>query len=333
MQNLASSIDSRAGSPIHGTCILRRSRSRTLVNDSVDLLPQQRPHETEAQRQVVEVPIPVANQVNDQAIENRPVVADTEPPAQAEVPTLKVNIEGGHESEDDFDPDWSSDSIVSSNSSFYQSTSARKRRKRRYSPNRGPVQRTNTGSVPRVMTRRLSKIMTTGLESSREKSLRDQATPAFDSKSFSLKCPTVDESILIIFKQLKKLSAESAKYKIMDIAKPLLAFRGACESEAMTVDNICDLVDLSLDLWAVTFNHVTHSRRSNILKVTDADLLLLLNNPDHFAEDQITYLFGDKFVAALRNQASHMSTMMHVKKVIKLWKRRGLLSAATQIFS
>ena len=42
---------------------------------------------------------------------------------------------------------------------------------------------------------------------------------------------------------------------------------------------------------------------------------MLLNNPDHFSENEIAYLFGDKFVAAMRNQASHMSTMAHVKRV------------------
>jgi len=51
---------------------------------------------------------------------------------------------------------------------------------------RGPVQGTYTGSVPREVTRRLTKIMSVGLESSLAKSLRDKATPAFDSDCFGM---------------------------------------------------------------------------------------------------------------------------------------------------
>ena len=51
---------------------------------------------------------------------------------------------------------------------------------------RGPVQRTYTGSVPREVTRKLTKIMSVGLESSLAKSLRDKATPAFDSDCFEM---------------------------------------------------------------------------------------------------------------------------------------------------
>ena len=66
--------------------------------------------------------------------------------------------------------------------------------------------------------------MSVGLESSLAKSLRDKATPAFDSKTFALKCPNVDESfLLIIFKRFKDIAAEAAEkhhlsfqYKIME---------------------------------------------------------------------------------------------------------------------
>ena len=265
----------------------------------------------------------------------------------AEVPFLQANLEDGNIEED---PDWEStdytassgtESSESSESEDIELMPTRNSKKRCYNETRGPVQGTSTdmepmlhydqrgpvqgtytGSVPREVTRRLTKIMSVGLESSLAKSLRDKATPAFDSKTFALKCPNVDESMLIIFKRFKDIAAEAAEkhylsfqYKVMDIAKPLLALRGACESEETTVDNIRTLADNALDLWAVAFNNVTHNRRRNILKVTDAELLLLLNNPDHFSENEIAYLFGDKFVAAMRNQASHMSTMAHVKRV------------------
>ena len=183
---------------------------------------------------------------------------------------------------------------------------------------RGFVQ--GTGSVPRMVTRRLAKIMSTGLDKAQAKLLRDRAGPIFDSKSFCLKCPIIDESMLITFRQLKNTAAEatekhylSIQYKILDIAKPLLVLRGALESEAVTIDTLRDLTDLTLDLRALTFNHATHSRRRNILKVTEAELLLLLNNAHHFSDDQNSYLFGEKFVTAMRNQATHMVSLRNVK--------------------
>jgi len=54
------------------------------------------------------------------------------------------------------------------------------------------------------------------------------------------------------------------------------------------------LDDVALYMWAIAFNYATHSRRRNILKVTESELLLPFNNPDHFSVDQISYLFGKK---------------------------------------
>ena len=165
--------------------------------------------------------------------------------------------------------------------------------------------------------------MSSGLDKAQAKLLRDRAVPTYDSKSFCLKCPSVDESMLIAFKQFKNAAAEAAEkhylsfqYKILDIAKPLLTLRGACESEAVTIETLRELIDLSLDLWALAFNHATHSRRRNILKVIEAELMLLLNNADHFSEDQTSYLVGEKFVTAMRNQASHITTLRNVKRVV-----------------
>ena len=84
----------------------------------------------------------------------------------------------------------------------------------------------------------------------------------------------------------------------------------------VTIETLRELTDLTLDLWALSFNHATHSRRRNILKVTEAELLLLLNNADHFSDDQNSYLFGEKFVTAMRNQATHMVTLQNVKRVV-----------------
>ena len=241
-------------------------------------------------------------------------------------------------SEDDQDDDWesgldpsdteSSDSRAGSKSSASSASISHgrkiKRRRRsssRIYSNRGLVE--GTGSVPRVVTRRLAKIMATGLDKAEVKSLRDRATPTFDSNTFALKCPVIDESIFIDFKQQKNASAESfekhylsLQYNIMDIGKPLLALRGAFENESVTVETLLELTELALDLWAVAFNQATHSRRRNVLKVNNAELLLLLNNSAHFSAEQLSYLFGDKFVTAMRTQAAHMSTMRNVKKVM-----------------
>ena len=117
-------------------------------------------------------------------------------------------------SEEDEDSDWESDidlngsesttsfsgSVSASSASTNHSRKGMKRRQRSrdsqacsYS-SRGLVQ--GTGSVPRVVTRRLAKIMSTGLDKAQAKLLRDRAEPFFFySKSFCLKCPIIDESM------------------------------------------------------------------------------------------------------------------------------------------
>ena len=134
----------------------------------------------------------------------------------AEVPFLQANLEDGNIEED---PDWEStdytassgtESSESSESEDIELMPTRNSKKRCYNETRGPVQGTSTdmepmlhydqrgpvqgtytGSVPREVTRRLTKIMSVGLESSLAKSLRDKAKPAFDSKTFALNVQTL----------------------------------------------------------------------------------------------------------------------------------------------
>jgi hypothetical protein len=75
-----------------------------------------------------------------------------------------------------------------------------------------------------------------------------------------------------------------------------------------TIETLRGLTDLALDMWALAFNYATHSRRRNILKVTEAELLLLLSNPDHFSVDQISYLFGKKIRDSYEKSSSILSS-------------------------
>ena len=354
MSYQASSIDSRAAeSPrASGAGVLTRAKRRTLVNAPPGPGPQQstsRHPEVVTDEAQGQAQVQGPNQVELPQLPELPVLPQFPVlPQLPELPQLSDMSEG------DDDEDWEDDS--ESSSSLTGSTSAsssrrsrgrsdkKRRRKSRDSTarsysSRGLVQ--GTGSVPRVVTRRLAKIMSIGLDKAEARSLRDQATPSFDSKSFTLKCPVVDESMQIAFKQIKNTAAEatekyylSFQYKILDIAKPLLALRGAFESESVTIETLRGLTDLALDMWALAFNYATHSRRRNILKVTEAELLLLLNNADHFSTNEISYLFGEKFVKAMRDQATHMTTLRNVKRVVNQPTRsnRGRGYANTQRF-
>ena len=240
-----------------------------------------------------------------------------------------------------------SESTSSSTTNSCDSRRDRKRKRhtrhRRSKPHKrrsrkSPSPRHDTNSIPRVVTRRLAATMAVGMGSEKAKALRDVVSLKFDSKSFTLKCPRVDESIHMVFKQQRNTTAESTEkhylsfqYKVLDALKPVLAIRGECEGESVSLERIRQLSDTAIDLLGIALNHLSHHRRRNIMKVTDPGLVDMLKNSSHFSEHEIEYLFGDQFIKDMRDQASHMSTMNHVRRIMSQSTRgRGNFNQPSQ---
>ena len=83
--------------------------------------------------------------------------------------------------------------------------------------------------IPKIFTSRLSCQLAMGLERAKAKQICAEFNPTFESRSFKLKCPVLDESFSMRLKEAKNQVAESAErqltsiqFKVMDIALPLL---------------------------------------------------------------------------------------------------------------
>jgi hypothetical protein len=174
--------------------------------------------------------------------------------------------------------------------------------------------------IPKIFTSRLSCQLAMGLDRAKAKQICAEFNPTFESRSFKLKCPTLDESFAMRFKEAKDQAAESVEkqltsiqFKVMDIALPLLELKGRCIAEGLP--RMESTIDSALDLWSAAFNHVTQHRRKNVLKVTDNQLRILANNPAHFSGKETEYLFGKKFVDVMVNQASQTNKLRQANRM------------------
>jgi hypothetical protein len=125
-----------------------------------------------------------------------------------------------------------------------------------------------------------------GLERAIAKQICAESKPTFESRSFRLKCPVLDESFIMRFKEVKNQVGEaverqltSIQFKVLDIDLPLLELKGRCISEGLPIME--SAIDSALDLWSAAFNHVTQHRRKNGLKVTDNQLRDLASNTEN----------------------------------------------------
>jgi hypothetical protein len=152
-------------------------------------------------------------------------------------------------------------------------------------------------TVSRRVTSNLAKIMASGLPSDQVMALREAFNPDFESTSFALAVPSLDDKFAKSLKQTGNKAVEkqekllmSHQFKLLDLARPLLNALSITNEESTK-----EALESTLSLWAVAFNDLSKSRRKTVLATTDPGFTHILSKPENFSRYKIGQLFGRRF--------------------------------------
>ena len=125
------------------------------------------------------------------------------------------------------------------------------------------IEGSRPGRVGKDDTRRLRELMACGTPRLTLKDLREDFAPRFEHRSFELKCPELDDSMLrrLRMEHPREKAATEAKEKaflqhqrkILDVGRPIIEVWAQLEK----TDPIRDALEASLQLWGEAFHSVT----------------------------------------------------------------------------
>jgi hypothetical protein len=161
--------------------------------------------------------------------------------------------------------------------------------------------------------------MASGLASDQVRALREAFNPDFESTSFDLAVPTLDDKFAKSLKQTGNKAVEkqekllmSHQFKLLDLARPLL--------NALSLTNegsTKEALESTLSLWAVAFKDLSKSRRKAVLAATDPGFVHLLSKPENFSRYEIGQLFGRRFSDAIVQEAKEETTLRNARQSVK----------------